>query len=190
MPIPLGILAAAGARQAAGATFQLLESTVLTSPQAAVEFTNLTTKYAATYQHLQIRLVGRCSLSGVSAGVYSRLNGDTGNNYNGHFLLGNGSTTSSGTTGTASEALTGLVAGNIAATNEFGPVIIDLLDPFETTKNKTFRTLSGVTSANRIDFHSGLWMNTASVATWSLRPETFDWLQNTRVSLYGIRSVA
>jgi len=30
MPIPLGILAAAGARQAAGATFQLLESTVLT----------------------------------------------------------------------------------------------------------------------------------------------------------------
>ena len=164
----------------------LLEEQVLSSSAASVTFSGLE-QYAGVYQHLQIVVVGRASLAGASVGVYSRLNADSGSNYNGHFLLGNGSAVSSGTTGTATWGLSGLISANAMTAGNFGAAVIDLLDPFETTKNKTLRTLGGATEANRIDLHSALWMNTASVTSWTLYPEAFNWLTGSRFSLYGAK---
>ena len=178
---------ASGAGPLVETDFDLLATEILTGSAASVTFSSLG-DYATDYQHLQVRLTGRASLAGASVGVYSRLNGDDGSNYNGHFLLGNGSTVTSGTTGTTTWGLSGLISANNMAAGNFGASVIDLLDPFETTKNKTLRTLGGATEANRIDFHSALWMSTASVTSWTLYPETYDWLADSRLSLYGLKA--
>ncbi len=192
MPIPLGILAAAGARQAAGATFELLESTVVGSGgQASVEFTNLTTKYATTYQHLQVRLVARTTRAVTEDGATRiLLNGDsTLSNYRAHFLVGTGSTVVSYDAGNNPEL--GSFPGANAGANQFAPMVIDLLDPFETTKNKTMRLLAGSAgSVNSIRMHSTAWFNTNSVTTIAINATVGSWAQFSRFSLYGIKATA
>lgn len=195
MLIPLGFLASSGA--AAGA-FDLLESTVLTGSQASVEFTNLTTKYAATYQHLQIRVAARSSQTGHLIGLRLRLGvssiDETGN-YSNHQLYGlNGAVSSFGAGGTTF-MFAGVIAGSSAATSAFGASVIDILDPFETTKNKTSRALSGMASGSGTDqafvtLESGNWRNTSSLGQIRVYPSAGDFVANSRVSLYGIRSVA
>jgi hypothetical protein len=89
-----------------------------------------------------------------------------------------------GTTG-----LSGIITAAGATANNFGFSVIDLLDPYSTTKNKTLRTLGGITDAaqNRIDMHSALWINTASLTSWQLFPELGNFVTGSRFSLYGIR---
>jgi hypothetical protein len=183
MPIPLGILAAAGRSQAPAGAFQLLESTVLTGSQASVEFTNLTTKYAATYQHLQLRIV---ALSGQANWARIRLNNDTtAANYRSHALTGNGSTVaSSNFNGTTNGADFQFLTGSTIPS----PSVIDILDPFE-TKNKTLRSLTGLIGTD-VGLTSGLYMNTASLTEISLRHPSSTFSQFSRFSLYGIKATA
>ena len=185
MLIPLGILASSGALPG---DYELIETQILGTSQASVTFSNLA-NFSTTYKHLQLRYAARTT-EAVNSVIsnFSRLNADSGSNYNGHFLLGNGSSVSSGTTGTTTGALTGIVTSSNNAANVFGAGVIDLLDTYA-TKNKTFRALSGSTGTNqnRIDLHSGLWMNTTSVTSWNIRPEAGSYVTGSRFSLYGIR---
>jgi hypothetical protein len=89
MLIPIGIFASSGS--APRGAFDLLESTVLTGSQNAIEFTNLATKYAATYQHFQLRVTARSTSGNSQINGLLRLNGDSGNNYSYHFLFADGS---------------------------------------------------------------------------------------------------
>ena len=77
MPIPLGFFAAAGA--VAGGSYDLLETTILSSNAASVTFSNLN-NYAADYQHLQIRAVVKGSLGTFYSGWRTRLNVITATN--------------------------------------------------------------------------------------------------------------
>ena len=177
MPIPLGILAAAGRSQAPAGAFQLLESTVLTGSQASVEFTNLTTKYAATYQHLQIRYVGQAT--GVLGLQFNTI---TTNSYRDHRLYGFNGSTGSDTINTDRIY--------IGRAGEMSPGVIDILDPFETTKNKTVRTLNGDLSGTPIiQLISGAWFSTNSVTSIRLFGQG-NWAQFSRFSLYGIKATA
>jgi hypothetical protein len=193
MPITLGILAQS--RQAvAGATFQLLESTVLTSSQASVSFTNLTTKYAATYQHLQIRAVTRSTVGSNEDFQYIQLNGDTASNYRSHYLIGTGSSVLSGDITSSYPAgildAFGTTGASFVA-NSFGASVIDILDPFETTKNKTARIFSGQAGTlNRVALSSGAWFNTASVTQITLDGVFGNYATGSRFSLYGIKATA
>jgi len=191
MPIPLGILAAAGSRPAETATFQLLESTVLTSTQASIEFTNLTTKYAATYQHLQLR----ATIRGITGGGGLRMflmqfNGDTAANYMSHLLYSDGP--GSINDGTKTSMWWSYGANNGSPTGAFGAVVTDILDPFETTKNKTIRTMGGGPNGyNMVNLVSGHWRNTNSVTSITLTAQGGDSYDiGTRVSLYGIKATA
>ncbi len=194
MLIPLGIFASSGSR-AAGA-FQLLESTVLTGSQAAVEFTNLTTKYASTYQHLQVRMTMRTDRPQVSTDtVYFQLNGDTSNNYSVHILYGNGSSVTSAAGanwpgGYIHEVVPTSGSGGIA--NNYAGAVLDLLDPFETTKNKTARSLAGsTTTANFVVLASSNWRSTNSVTSIRFYSTTSNNLvSGSRFSLYGIKATA
>jgi len=192
MPIPLGILAAAGARQAAGATFQLLESTVLTGSQASVEFTNLTTKYAATYQHLQLRYVVRSDSSNGFEEISFVFNPSTGGTYRAHGLIANGSSVFS-IDAIANQFATYSAVGNGAASGSYGAGVMDILDPFETSKNTTARALGGrlTSGANGVGLGSGAWFNTESISTIRMSPiYASNWIQGTRFSLYGIKATA
>ena len=139
---------------------------------------------------MQIRLAARTTGATASNAVYSRFNADSGSNYNAHFLLGNGSSVSSGTTGTTTYGLSGIVSASGAGANEFGAGVLDLLDFSSTSKNATLRTLAGTTSNNRIDLHSALWIDTSAITSWELLPELGNFVAGTRFSLYGIKAGA
>jgi hypothetical protein len=196
MPIPLGILAAAGRSQAPAGAFQLLESTVLTGSQASVEFTNLATKYASTYQHLQIRATVRDSNAGnLQLGTFMQFNGVTTNSYSWHWLYGagSGSPTSQGFP-TTNRILVGIEPTNGTTANAFGTHVFDVLDAFSSTKNKTTRSLSGNANAggNFILLSSGAFYSTSAVTSIKLFPEggSDSFVQFSRFSLYGIRATA
>ncbi len=197
MPIPLGILAAAGVRPSAAATYQLLETTVLTGSQASVEFTNLVSKYSSSYEHFQIRAVARSTAAEVLTGLRVRLGTtsiDSGNNYASHQLYGyNGSVLSQNST-SVSWIFGSAVAGGNAGSSIFGAAVVDILDPFSTNKNKTGKTLGGVaagTGTNAyVALESGAWFNTAAVQQIAVLPASGSWATGTRVSLYGLKAAA
>ena len=197
MPIPLGVLAVAGAGVAPAPVianaYEWLETTVLGSNQATVSFSNLNTNYGSTYQHLQLRMVLRTARSGqTNDTVIMNFNSDGGNNYHAHRLRGNGSSVTSWSGGTQSriDVSDAVSAGNTAA-NIFTPIVMDILDPFETTKNTTTRWLTGQAAttyfgSGDIALWSGLWVNTAALTTITF-DAIDDFLTGSRFSLYGLK---
>jgi hypothetical protein len=182
MPFGLGFFATAGA--GAAGSFDLLESQVLGSTAASVTFSSLST-YASTYQHLQIRMVARASRSGATTDpLIVKLNSTT-QTY-GHHLFGNGSSVGSGNIATAYSILDA-ITGATAATNAFGAGVIDILDPFETTKNKTIRALTGANTV--VALSSTFWNFTTAVSSIELSAfSATNFLVGSRFSLYGLRA--
>jgi hypothetical protein len=187
MPITLGILAQSR-QEAAGATFQLLESQVLGSTTASVTFSGLAA-YASTYKHLQLRHVGRTNRALTIDVVAMQFNADTASNYSLHRLTGNGSSVASAGNASQGNFFVGLIAGGNAGADQFGAGVIDILDPFVTTKNTTVRTLTGTTS--EINLYSGAWYNTAALTQIRLFPAASDsFVSGSRFSLYGVKATA
>jgi hypothetical protein len=180
---PLGILSAAGAGGAVAGSYDLLETQILGSNQSSVVFSSLGT-YSSTYKHLQIRLVANCTTS--AANQFLRVNGDSGNNYAWHYLEGSGSAVFSGGGGSLNYIGWGVTN---ADSNNFTASVIDILDPFSTTKNTTVRSFTGSARANPnwVGLYSGAWFNTASVTSISLGFGVQNLLTNSRFSLYGLK---
>lgn len=174
-------------------SFDLLETTVLTSAESSVEFINLGTKYAAEYQHLQIRLAARCIGADNLGEIGLRFNGETGSFYNSHLLFGTGGSVISA----ANLAETSIHAADVATSNTstmFGAGVVDILDPFETTKFTTTRALSGMfITANNfrhfIALNSGLFRSTDAATSITLfHRGGFNLAIGSRFSLYGIKA--
>jgi hypothetical protein len=187
MPFGLGFFATAGAGAGAAGSFDLLETQVLTGTAASVTFSNLNSTYGSTYQHLQIRATTRIT-TGTNLVVY-RINGDTASNYSWHWMLGNGSQVESGGTGSYDSIVEYSTVASDETANAFSAIIVDILDPFETTKYKTTRTFAGrSTSRNHVSLSSGSWRNTAAMTSYSLAPGSGSWAIGSRFSLYGIKA--
>ena len=178
MPIPLGILAAAGFRPpAAGGSYDLLESIVLTGPQTSVSFANVSS-YASTYKHLQIRTTifsGQANLIGMT------LNGDNG--VRTHVLRGRAGAVTSFDNGGATYVMY-CGDSSVASTS-----VVDLLDPFVSGKNKVARTMTGlVLSTPEVALTSALWAVTAPLSSITIpHPNGFNFLTGSRFALYGIK---
>jgi len=187
MPIPLGVLAVAGAGGGgggAGAAYEWLETISVGTAVSSVEFTNVNTNYGSTYQHLQVRLTAR-SLANEER-TRMRLNGDTGTNYATHLLIGDGSSVTSAAASSFSRMSLNM---NDDEANVFGAGIVDILDAFETTKNKTIRHLGGISATTKqIALTSGVWLNTAAITTITLSVDANNFAVGSRFSLYGMRS--
>ena len=186
MPIPLGILAVAGAGAAgAPSSFDLLETTVLGSSASSVTFSSID----QSYKHLQIRMVSRNS--GDTTSPTLRFNSDSGANYATHRLYGFGeSVTSGAVTGDPSMALIAFRSNSLSSTTDFGAGIVDILDYTNTSKNTTIRGLGGREQGNgsTSDFVvllSGVWLNTSAVTSITLSTNTYQ--AGSRFSLYGIK---
>ena len=175
--------------------YELIESVFLASAASTVTFNNLN-QYSTEYKHLQIRLTARTTNTRVEGSdvVIVRLNGDTASNYSSHYLSGNGiSMGSSAQTSVTSMERGPQVNNNYSAANVFGAGIIDLLDAYSTTKNKTIRQLGGAPPASpateaTIGLGSGSWRNTSAVTSITLA-SLFgaNFVTGSRFSLYGIR---
>lgn len=179
MLIPIGILASAGGVTGA---FELISTTVLGANTASVTFSGLNT---GIYKHLQIRITDRSTAAGSSQ-AYIRFNGDSGANYSEHQIYGGGS--SVGTYGGASVNLAPLGSGaeSGAPANAFSGRIVDILDPFNTTKNTSIRELQGL-GPTRIGLYSAGWYNTAAVTTIEIGMFSANFVTGSRFSLYGIK---
>ena len=193
MPIPLGVLAVAGAGAgpvAGGNAYELLETqTIGSGGQTSVTFSNLNTNYGSIYQHLQFRMVVRDGNANSSVRTEIEFNGSA-TGYASHELRGNGSTVASTAATSETFGRPGRIIGGSGTANAFSAIILDILDPFETTKNTTFRALGGSTAYNYVFLTSGFWNNTAAIASIKLQPESGvgTWAQYSRFSLYGLRS--
>jgi hypothetical protein len=180
---PLGILSAAGGGVVEG-DYELIQTQILGSATSSVTFSNLG-NFSSTYKHLQMRMTVRTDGS-IFEG-YVRLNGDTGNNYAYHQLVGTGSSVISGSaTGISGMSL---FANAVSASpaNSFGVSVFDLLDAYSTTKNTTARASMGI-GAEFIYLRSGLWLNTASITSIQLLINgSGNFVAGSRFSLYGIR---
>ena len=190
-PIPLGILAASGIQVAAGA-YDLLETEILTGTQASVTFSSLNSTYGADYQHLQIRMSLRSDRAGQDNDVpLMTFNSDTGSNYAWHWLQGDGSSvTSAASSSTTSMSFGYTSTAATSGTDVFASNVIDILDPFETTKYTTIRQLGGNRSSTRgfIFLTSGVWMNTAALTDITIDQQYgSNWVSASRVSLYGLK---
>jgi hypothetical protein len=186
---PLGILSAAGAGGAAGATFELI-NTQIVSGSSTSTITFDVSSFASTYRHLQIRAAVKTAFTGSWAdGLAMRFNSDSGSNYNSHDIFGSQlGSVESGSSGSTTSIASILITGSVT-TNLFSGNVIDILDAFSTTKNTTVRAMSGVTSTgSQIRLTSGLWRNTASITTIDLSSaNAVTFIAGSRFSIYGIR---
>jgi hypothetical protein len=179
----LGIFSAAGAG-GLGA-YELISTTILGSTAASVDLTGLSS-YSTTYKHLQIRYSAKDTTTGRQGNI--RFNGITTTSYARHTLRANASTVSS----TQASSLTSITMpdstqGSTNA-NAFAGGVIDILDAYSTTKNKTVRALYGIEDGGSgyITLLSGLFNSTAATDSIQLNaPSTF--AIGTRVSIYGIK---
>jgi hypothetical protein len=188
---PLGILSAAGAGGVAG-DYELIQTQILGSNTPSITFSNLG-EYSSTYKHLQIRFAGRATTADHGTELAIRFNSISTNSYSWHYLRagGNGSNVSSSAGSTTNGMFVGQFSASLAATNNFGAGVIDILDAYSTTKNKTVRGFSGFTDSglNRINLYSGSFQSTNSTTSLIISTQNFtdNIITGSRFSLYGIR---
>jgi hypothetical protein len=202
MPIPLGVLAQAGAGGggAAGAFDWLETQTITNTTTDVVTFSSLNSTYGSTYQHLMFRINAKAaSVNGNTAAamrIYMNgIGGDGGgSSYATHLLR---QINSSGQQSQAySSTSYGYIGFSTAQFGNWGQYIVDILDPFETTKNTTVRSLSGNTEERFGDFrysnvgiYSTLFNNTAAITSVSFQHDaSLQFESGSRISMYGLRS--
>ena len=188
MPIPLGILAVAGAGAGAAGSFDLLETTLISTNTASVTFSNLN-NYSA-YKHLQLRVTSRTNVAANVESVNVFFNNDTAANYAEHLIFGDGSSvTSVGGGSTDSPTLYVSTANNFTSSNVFAVAVIDILDFSNSSKNTTSRSFTGYEgSVDRVQLCSTLWNNTAAVTSIKFQPELGgSFVSGSRFSLYGVK---
>jgi len=187
----LGIFSAAGAGGVQG-DYELISTTILGSDQDSVTFD--VSSLASTYKHLQVRLVARATTATQSRIMFLRFNGDSATNYSWHNLIGfsDGSfrVISEAVANTTIAAALSIPAASIGS-NVFGSGVIDILDPFSTTKNKTTRTLGGFMGGTggfeqSVGLFSSAWRNTAAITSIEVNSDN-NFLTGSRFSIYGIK---
>lgn len=171
-----------------GAYDALATVTVPSGGAATITFAGIPTGY----KHLQLRGISRSDLagSGNNIGMYIRLNGDTGSNYNWHELYANGSAAYS-----YGQSDTGMNmnphcprAGDTASS--FAGNIIDILDYTSTTNNKTLRALAAndTNGGGWVHLTSGLWRATpAAVTSITMFLESSNFAQYSQFALFGVK---
>jgi hypothetical protein len=176
-----------------GNAFHHLETVRLSSTASTVEFSNLV-RYS-DFQHLQIRIIGKGEGSTSSDRLRLRVNGGT-SSLPRHVLTANGSSVTSGFggLGTDSTVITDRFSNT---TNSFTPYIMDILDPFDNSKNTTFRGFTGalVSDSTDVSLQSALFTSLDSISSLAFSQGNTGWNQRafsvgSRFSLYGLKARA
>jgi hypothetical protein len=171
-----------GAASAVSTAFESIASASGTGSSGTITFSSI----PSTFKHLQLRIM----VLATSGDCGIRVNGDSGTNYARHVIRGDGSSVSSFGQ-TSYDFAANLFPGGISATLP-SVAIIDILDYASTTKNKTFRILSGqdYNSSGYLEPCSALWLNTAAITSISVINSANNWNTSTRTALYGIKESA
>ena len=156
-------------------TYTALANITLGSSASSVTFSSI----PATYRDLRIMIAGTTS-GGVNTVL--RFNSDTGNNYTGVLMSGNGSTATSGTYGAGSLLYFGALWTTV------GNTYVDIMDYSATDKHKTILGRHS-NAANEAGAHAGRWANTAAITSVTvLTASAATYSSGTTFALYGIAS--
>jgi hypothetical protein len=173
-----------------GNQFHHLETVRLGGNAATVGFTNLA-RYS-DYQHLQLRIVTRATGNNDVDQTRYRINNDsTAGRYASHFLRGSGSSVISSSNANLTYGRLFDSSCGQSGNGNFAAVVVDVLDPFDVTKNTTLRALSGMTSGSGVFLFSSAYLSTTAVDQFSFySPQGESFVSGTRFSLYGIKARA
>lgn len=166
-------------------------ATVTPSGVTAVTFSSIPT----TYQHLQIRVIGRTTTAATEENYYVTFN-SVSTGY-GHFdLYGNGVATTpvaanDKDVNDSSIILHKAATGAGTTSGVFGYSIIDIDDCNSTTKNKNLRHFGGnirpADTQGSIWLTGGLFTSTAAITSISITLASGNFASGSSVCLYGIK---
>jgi hypothetical protein len=82
-----------------------------------------------------------------------------------------------------------MMASNGAGASIFGAGVVDILDSYSTSKNKTMRSFTGVyVNTQRFAMiRSSAWLSTASITSITVGSVDGSMVAGTRLSLYGVK---
>ena len=164
---------------AAGATFEPIATQTVSSAVASVTFSSIPSTYT------DIIIVGKLvEDTGGNNNARMRFNSDSGTNYSGTGVTGDGSTASSGR-GTNTTGI-GVSYGN-ANSGRVPEFILHIMNYANTTTYKTTlgRNGSGA-SSGWTDANVNLWRNTSAISTISFHTTNTNFGVGTMFTLYGI----
>jgi hypothetical protein len=167
--------------------YDLITTTTLTSTEPSITFGNLN-QWSSTYKHLQIRGVARfASTEYGGLSINLRVNGVT-SGYSIHGLTANGSSYSPYGVGSADQIPFGNFPTALSGSNIFGAMVVDFVEPFSTTKNKTIRGFSGMHNPSEVSIRSGAYVSTTPISSITMLQTTgTSFVAGSRFSLYGIK---
>ena len=171
----------------AGAYESIATTTVGSGGTATITFSSI----PSTYTHLQIRSLSKMTSTAGSNddGYIIRANSDTGSNYAWHMIYGVGSG-SAFSTGGSSQTRMYPYGLPFAGNNGWGAMVTDVLDYGSTSKNKTFRYLSGYDDNGDGDvlLASGVWLNSSTaISSITFTSPYGNFAEYSSFALYGIR---
>jgi hypothetical protein len=140
------------------------------------------------FTHLQLRMFMRGSgTSGPNTLVV--YNSDGGANYRVHYIGANSSAPFSGDFGSGiTAANAGWMAGSDQTAGGFGIAIMDIYEYSKTNKNKASKSITGAEANTNslLGFFTSIWFNTAAINSLALTPSAGQFVQGTRIDLYGV----
>ena len=147
-------------------SFESIATATGTGSSGTITFSSI----PSTYQHLQIRMLGKTATAAAGADALDiTFNNDSNGNYVYHNITGDGASATAGASSTSTTFIRiGAGAGRATETNICAVSIIDIHDYASTTKNKTVRRFGGFDkngSGGSIILNSGLWMSTNAINT-------------------------
>jgi hypothetical protein len=158
------------------ATYESIATTTLGSATATVTFSSI----PATYTDLVLIFRGNNSSAGNRAGTII-FNSDSGANYSGTQLQGDGSAAASSRDSNSS---VGYFANVL---NDNSTAIIQIQNYSNTTTNKTFLG-RGNNPSTVVQARVGLWRNTAAINSFTLGLNADNYATGSTFTLYGIKA--
>lgn len=185
----LGTIASHGIGARSGDYDSIQTVTVGAGGAANISFTSI----PGTYQHLQIRWIARAASNGFDGTNFAFvINDDTTQaNYRMHFIVGDGSSASSGNQQATAYGNFGEIATDGNTANVYGAGVLDILDYTSTNKNKTIRHLVGrdYNGVGKISLFSGLYLATPTAVTKiTISAASGNLNQYSQFALYGIKA--
>jgi hypothetical protein len=187
MPIPIGVLAQAGASSVSTTDYDWLETLTVSGSITSLTFSNLNNY--SQYKHLQIRGSIRSSGTGQFVEFRMRYNGDTASNYWSHWIEGQSATPTAQNAGPQTSIFLGVSPGGGGTADAQGCFVIDLLDFNNANKSKTARFYTGPTNTTTagVYFGSGFHLTVGATTSVTLLTASGQLRPNCRFSLYGVK---
>ena len=167
----------------------LIASTVLTQNEPSITFD--LTGLSGIYKNLQLVWIARTANTDTLDWGRIRFNGST-SGYANHSLVAFGANTTASSTTDTTDYLTIRSTAFTSANGTAGSYaagVIDILDPFNSSKNTTIRYFGGIVNNpdTRVALNSGLWNNTTPLTSIQIWSNVFaNFLPGSRFSLYGV----